>query len=282
MEKCLSISIVTPSFNQGSFIHEALESVLIQNYPNYEHLVVDGMSTDRTVELLRNFQAANPSSGITWISERDSGQSEALNKGFRQATGDIIGWLNADDRYRIGCFDRVAKMFEENPSIDILYGDYSVVDEGGNLIRIKPEIEFSAFVLFYHRVLYIPTTATFFRRRVFDEGNWINENLQYVMDLEFFIRLAVKGYHFEHITEILADFRLQPASKTCQHPEKQQGEHKQVIFCTVPLLRSLKYKGLKMAALYFFRPVAGMRRYGEKIIRGSYLAQLNANYFNKI
>jgi glycosyltransferase involved in cell wall biosynthesis len=275
MSKRLSISIVTPSFNQASFIREALESVSIQNYPNYEHLVIDGMSTDATVELLQNFQANKVSANLTWVSEPDTGQSEALNKGFRQATGDIIGWLNADDRYRIGCFERVAKTFEENPDLDILYGDYRVIDEFGSLVRIKPEIQFSAFVLFYHRVLYIPTTATFFRRRVFDEGNWINENLQYVMDLEFFIRLAVKDYHFEHISEILADFRLQPASKTCRYPKKQQWEHKQVIFSTVPMLRRLKYERLKMAALFACRPIAGIRRYGEKVIRGSYLAQLN-------
>jgi glycosyltransferase involved in cell wall biosynthesis len=274
MSKRLSISIVTPSFNQASFIREALESVSIQNYPNYEHLVIDGMSTDGTVELLQNFQANEVSAGVTWVSEPDTGQSEALNKGFRKAKGDIIGWLNADDRYRIGCFERVVKTFEENPDLDILYGDYRVVDEFGGLIRIKPEIQFSAFVLFYHRVLYIPTTATFFRRRVFDEGNWINENLQYVMDLEFFIRLAVKDYLFEHIPEILADFRLQPASKTCRYPKKQQCEHRQVIFSTVPLLRRLKYERLRTAALFFCRPIAGIRRYGEKVIRGSYLAQI--------
>src|ERR1700761_4909602 len=203
MTKPLSISIVTPSLNQASFIQEALESVSIQNYSNYEHLVIDGMSTDGTVELLRTFKADRTSSNIAWVSERDNGQSEALNKGFRLAKGDIIGWLNADDRYRIGCFKSVAKAFEDNPDLDILYGDYRVIDEFGELIRIKPEIDFSAFVLFYHRVLYIPTTTTFFRRRVFDEGNWVNENLQYVMDLEFFIRLAVKGYRFKHIPELL-------------------------------------------------------------------------------
>jgi glycosyltransferase involved in cell wall biosynthesis len=281
MTKPLSISIVTPSLNQASFIHDALESVSMQNYPSCEHLVIDGMSSDGTVELLRNFKTDRATSGITWVSEPDNGQSEALNKGFRQATGDIIGWLNADDRYRIGCFERVAKTFEENPALDILYGDYRVVDEVGELVRIKPEIAFSAFVLFYHRVLYIPTTATFFRRRVFDEGNWINENLQYVMDLEFFIRLAVKGYRFKHIPELLADFRLQPASKTCRNPDKQQWEHRRVIFATVPLLRRLKSERLKKAALFFCRPIAGLRRYGEKAIRGSYLAQLHANCFDR-
>ena len=280
MTKPLSISIVTPSFNQASFIQEALESVSIQNYSNYEHLVIDGMSTDGTVELLQKFQINKASSGITWVSERDNGQSEALNKGFRQATGDIIGWLNADDRYRIGCFKHVAKAFEDNPDLDILYGDYRVVDEFGELIRIKAEIKFSAFVLFYHRVLYIPTTTTFFRRRVFEEGNWINENLQYVMDLEFFIRLTVKGYQFEHIPELLADFRLQPDSKTCRYPDKQQWEHKQVIFATVPMLRRLKSERLKNAALLLCRPIAGLRRYAEKAIRGSYLAPLHADHSN--
>jgi glycosyltransferase involved in cell wall biosynthesis len=279
MTKTLSISIVTPSLNQASFISDALDSVVIQNYPNCEHLVIDGMSTDGTLELLRNFRTSSP--GITWVSEPDSGQSQALNKGFRQATGDIIGWLNADDRYRMGCFTRVAKMFEEDPELDILYGDYRVVDEFGGLVRIKPEIAFSTFVLFYHRVLYIPTTTTFFRRRVFDEGNWINEELQYVMDLEFFIRLAVRGYRFKHIPELLADFRLQPASKTCREPDKQRCEHRRVIFATVPLLRRLKSERLKRAALLFCRPIAGLRRYGEKAIRGSYWAQLQASSFDK-
>jgi glycosyltransferase involved in cell wall biosynthesis len=281
MTKPLSISIVTPSLNQASFIHEALESVFMQNYPNCEHLVIDGMSTDGTVELLQNFRTDKASSGIAWVSEPDSGQSEALNKGFRQATGDIIGWLNADDRYRMGCFERVAKMFEDDPELDILYGDYRVVDEFGELVRVKSEIAFSAFVLFYHRVLYIPTTATFFRRRIFDDGNWINENLQYVMDLDFFIRLALKGYRFKHIRELLADFRLQPASKTCRDPDKQQWEHRRVVFATVPLFRRLKSERLKRAALLFCRPIAGLRRYGEKAIRGSYWAQLQAKSYDR-
>jgi glycosyltransferase involved in cell wall biosynthesis len=280
MTKPLSISIVTPSLNQASFIREALDSVSAQNYPNCEHLVIDGLSTDGTVELLRNFQFDHASSGIKWMSERDSGQSEALNKGFQQATGDVIGWLNADDRYRKGCFERVAKAFEENPDLDILYGDYGVVDECGQLIRVKSEIKFSRFILFYHRVLYIPTTTTFFRRRIFEEGNWINEDLQYVMDLEFFIRLAVEGYHFQHMPVVLADFRLQPDSKTCRHPDRQQREHKQVVFATVPLLRRIRSKSLKIAVLSLCRPIAGLRRYGEKVISGSYFAQFHSNHTN--
>src|ERR1700733_244704 len=151
------ISIVTPSFNQVDFIHESLQSIQIQDYPRYEHLVIDGMSTDGTVELLQDLSTLPKWSNMSWLSEKDSGQSEALNKGFRRVRGDIIGWLNADDRYLSNCFARVVQAFEQNPDVDIIYGDYRVVDKLGRVIRTKHEIEFSKFILLYHRVLYIPT-----------------------------------------------------------------------------------------------------------------------------
>src|ERR1700753_2471688 len=222
------ISVVTPSFNQMRFIEEALISVQSQNYINHEHIIVDGMSSDGTVELLRDRCSKRDLINVCWISESDSGQSEALNKGFSLASGDIIGWLNSDDCYRPNCFEDVVKMFDDNPEIDIVYGDYRLIDESGKVITVRREIEFNRFVLFYHRVLYIPTTTTFFRRKVFDENNWLNEKLHYAMDFEFFLRLSERGYRFMHISKILADFRLRPASKTCAFPEKQQAEHKQV------------------------------------------------------
>src|SRR5579862_3033747 len=123
MKQVPLISVITPSFNQGAFLGEALASVQLQNYENYEHLVVDGNSTDGTVALLRSLTGNDEFSRVTWISESDSGQSEALNKGFRQAKGEIIGWLNSDDRYRAGCFEQIVQAFADNPDIDILYGD---------------------------------------------------------------------------------------------------------------------------------------------------------------
>src|SRR5580698_10058002 len=98
------ISIVTPSFNQAAFIGEAIESVQKQKYQNYEHLIVDGLSSDGTIEIL---QCLGSTSKVKWVSERDTGQSAALNKGFLQAKGEIIGWLNSDDSYKAGCFERV-------------------------------------------------------------------------------------------------------------------------------------------------------------------------------
>ena len=264
------ISIITPSFNQANFIGEALESVRRQNYGNWEHLVIDGGSTDGTVERLRHETATEEQEKLSWVSEKDNGQSEALNKGFRRANGDIIGWLNSDDRYRAGCFEHVIKAFKDYPDVDVLYGDYAIVDEPGKVIKIRREIEFNAFILLYHHVLYIPTTATFFRSRIFAEGNWLDERLQYAMDLEFFIRLSERGYRFKHIPQLLADFRMQPGSKTCRAPDRQRLEHRQIVCDAAPILRNLRYpraKSLMLTSLCF---IAWVRRYSEKFLRGYY------------
>jgi glycosyltransferase involved in cell wall biosynthesis len=274
MKQTPLISIITPSFNQASFIGEALESVRHQNNDNCEHIVIDGMSTDGTIELLRD-QTRNPGQeNMIWISERDSGQSEALNKGFRRARGEIIGWLNSDDRYRANCFDHVAQAFKDNPDVDIIYGDYLLVDEAGKMLKIRREIEFNAFILLYHRILYIPTTATFFRRRIFKEGNWLDEKLQYAMDLEFFIRLSERGYRFKHIPQLLADFRMQPYSKTCRAPHLQRTEHRQVVFAAAPIFRHLESPGLRGLALALLQSAASVRRYSEKMLRGYYWEEL--------
>ena len=264
------ISIVTPSFNQANFIGEALASVRLQNDENCEHLVIDGISTDGTVDLLRNQTNHGERQKLIWISERDSGQSEALNKGFRRANGDIIGWLNSDDRYRARCFDHVVQAFRDNPHIDIIYGDYLIVDEAGKVLKVRREIEFNAFVLRYHHILYIPTTATFFRRRIFDEGNWLDEKLQYAMDLDFFIRLSERGYRFKHIPYLLADFRMQSNSKTCRAPGRQRMEHDQVIFTAAPVFRRLVSPSVRSSVLTFLRSLAWARRYSEKMLRGYY------------
>jgi glycosyltransferase involved in cell wall biosynthesis len=271
------ISVVTPSFNQADFIGEALASVQFQNYRNCEHLVIDGMSTDGTVDIFNNLEWDKKQADIFWISERDSGQSEALNKGFKLAKGDIIGWLNSDDRYRAGCFDYVTQAFADNPEIDIIYGDYLVVDKSGKVLQIRREIEFDRFILLYHRVLYIPTAATFFRRRIFDENNWLDEKLHYAMDFEFFVRLAARGYRFKHIPELIADFRLQPASKTCSFPDRQRMEHQQVILASAPILRRFNSSRARRGVLSLLRSIACIKRYTEKMLRGYYWEELRLN-----
>jgi len=267
------ISIVTPSFNQAQFIEECLQSVASQGYSRVEHIVTDGVSTDGTVEILKRYSQQPSYKCIQWTSEPDHGQSDALNKGFRMATGDIVGWLNSDDRYRPGCFRAVADAFERNPDADVLYGDYTWIDEGGGIFRIRREIEFSLFILSYHRVLYVPTTSTFFRRRIFDEGHFIDDRYHYAMDYEYFLRLAHKGFRFKHIPGLLADFRWHSNSKTVAHSERQLAEHDEIAMKYSNVLCSLPNTTSRKLALSAFRVAAGGLRYSEKLLRGYYLGQ---------
>jgi glycosyltransferase involved in cell wall biosynthesis len=268
------ICIVTPSFNQAAFIAEALESVKAQRYPATEHIVIDGGSTDGTVDILRRYSSEPGWDHLRWVSERDRGQSDALNKGFRMATGDMVGWLNSDDRYRPNCFRSVVEGFEINPSTDVLYGDYTWIDEQGQITQIRREIAFSYFILKYHHTLYIPSTATFYRSKIFDDGNFIDENLHFSMDYEFFLRLARTGYHFKHITKLLADFRWHSRSKTVASVESQFREFDQIVRQNSPLLRRFRGRVTQEIALKWLRFLAASLRYSEKLVRGCYVGQL--------
>lgn len=267
------ISIVTPSFNQAVFIEEALASVKEQNYPNMEHIVVDGASTDGTLDILRGKQGQPGWGHLHWISEPDRGQSDALNKGFRWARGSIIGWLNSDDRYRPGCFATIAQEFAAHKEADVIYGDYAWMDETGRVKRIRREIEFSRFILSYHRVLYIPTTSTFFRGRIFEEGNWLDRELHYVMDYELFLRLAKKGYCFHHVSSVLADFRWHAQSKSSAYTEKQLEEHDAIAMKYSRALQRLRGTLNRRLGLAAFRAAAASLRYLEKVLRGYYFEQ---------
>jgi glycosyltransferase involved in cell wall biosynthesis len=275
------ISIVTPSLNQGRFLGEALESVRLQNHPSVEHLILDGGSTDQTIPILQTLDGQSDWSHVHWESGPDGGQSDALNRGFAQAKGDIIGWLNSDDRYRPGCFDHVAKAFAENPDVDVVYGDFTVMSQDGIILRIRREIDFSRFILLYHRVLYIPTPSTFFRRRVFDDGYRLQPNLHYAMDYEFFLRLADAGYKFQHIPQVLADFRLHPESKTCSGELGQVREKRQVMLSVSPISRRLSSPPLRRAAFLALQTIAALMRWSEKMLRGYYFTQCRPSSLKK-
>lgn len=269
----MKISIVTPSLNQGRFIKDAILSVLEQDYPDFEHIVVDGGSEDETLEILKKYSSKTDK--LRWVSERDEGQSDALNKGFRMATGDIIGWLNADDRYLPGCFRKVAKFFEEHPEVDIVYGDYRFVDQAGNVIRLRKEIDFNLFILKYLHVLYIPSTATFFRRKIINEGNFLRVDYHYAMDYEFFLRLALNGYKFAHLSEYLADFRWHPESKSSKASRKQREEQERALAELDPFMRLLnKFGILSTPTRLLLLIIARTVRTALKIHQGSYWARV--------
>jgi glycosyltransferase involved in cell wall biosynthesis len=206
----MKISIVTPSYNQGQFIEEAILSVLNQGYEDFEHIVIDAGSTDETIGILRKYAHLN------WVSEPDKGQSDALNKGFKKAKGDIVGWLNADDVYLPGAFKVVEENFKIN-SFDALYGNYSLINKHGNVTRsIITQNSSKWMSLFY---CYIPSTTFFFKRSIIESGLLIDQDFHIAMDKEFFAHIFYSGYNIGKCDFFIANFRWHDSNKSIDTPK---------------------------------------------------------------
>jgi glycosyltransferase involved in cell wall biosynthesis len=206
------VSVVTPSYNQEAFIEDALRSVINQDYPNVEHIVTDGGSTDGTIDILKKYETEY---NLRWSSEPDNGQSDAVNKGFDKAEGEIVGWLNSDDVYfSKSTITDIVDMFESNPGIDVVYGDDVFLDESGTIIRARKLYDWD-----FDRMLrwgwwgWTPASeASFYRSDVVDEEK-LDEQLQYVLDYEYFLRLG-KRYNFQHVDSIIAGKRKHEQTKS--------------------------------------------------------------------
>lgn len=203
----LKISIITVSFNQCEFIRQNIESVLTQNYPNYEHIIIDGGSIDKTIEILKEYPHLN------WISEKDKGQSDGINKGFRKATGDIIAWINSDDLLAPRALWVISDFFEKNPDKSILVGNQIFIDRKGEVIRTIPAKTFTCDYLLNGTRTSVMQNSTFFRRNVLLDVGYLDESFHYTMDHELFVRIA-KKYNSYTIDVNLACFRLWSDSKT--------------------------------------------------------------------
>lgn len=195
-----SISIITPSYNSAEFIDDAILSVSRQSGVAVEHIVIDGASTDATLKVVKRHPQ------VPCVSEPDRGQSDAINKGFLRATGDLVGWLNADDYYLPGALEAVARAARDRPAADVLYGDCVFVDERGAILRSKVEHEFDPAVLLYFGC-YIPSTSTFFRREIIESGQLLDCDYRVCMDFEYLARLAAAGLTFHYLPRVLAAFR---------------------------------------------------------------------------
>lgn len=185
------VSIITPSFNQARFLGATLESVAAQNYPRLEHIVMDGASTDGSVEILRAFAETHPY--VQWVSAPDGGQSDALNKGIRMARGEIIGWLNSDDLYCEGAVAAAVQALSAESSLDLVYGDAWLIDEVGRIRRPWDATEHFSFERLRGVKDYICQPAAFLRRRVFDEVGLIDPSLHWAMDWDLWIRIGQRG-----------------------------------------------------------------------------------------
>ncbi len=184
-EKSLKFSIVIPSFNQGKFLEEAILSILNQKFKEVEIIVIDAGSTDNTSEIIKKYEKEI----FYWISEPDSGQSDALNKGFKKASGDILGWLNSDDLYLKDCFKNVEKAFIENPEKKIIYGNWIEIDEYGNLISIVESDTLPRIPHFAWEGFDVNLQAMFWKKEVFDFVGFFDLNLHRIMDSDFLFRI---------------------------------------------------------------------------------------------
>jgi len=228
------ISIVTPSYNQAKYIEQTIRSVLEQDYPRVEYLVVDGKSTDDSVEIIKNYASRGgvtpplpsnnrqhtltgtravglQSRGIDWwVSEKDSGQGEAINKGLARAKGEIIAWLNSDDYYLLDTLTSVARVFEENPDVVMVYGDMLAVDANGQTINTLKYKQLSLQDLLCFQIIGQP--SVFFRREVFEKIGGLDTTFHFLLDHHLWIRIAQHG-KILHVPQIWSAARYHAEAK---------------------------------------------------------------------
>lgn len=219
------ISVVTPSYNQAAFLEETIRSVLGQGYPNLEYIVVDGGSDDGSVEVIEKYAPWL----AHWVSEKDRGQTHALNKGFARATGEIFAYLNSDDLYLPGALRAVAIGFANHPEADVLYGRIEHVLEDGTLHHVQAARIHSLADLLdvwnvWARQLHLTQPEVFWRRRIHERCGPLREELHYVMDYEYWLRVASLGARFVYLPEELARFRHTDQQKTT---DKKRVAHEQ-------------------------------------------------------
>jgi len=203
------VSIITPSLNQGDYIEKTIKSVINQDYPNVEYFVIDGGSTDDTLNILKKYD-----SKIMWLSESDRGQAEAINKGIRLTKGEIVVWLNSDDTFLPGAIKKVVNCFLNHSKVKMVYGKSYFIDITDKIVGQYPTEPFD-----YQRLAafnFICQPSAFFKRDAFFDIGELNPDLQYSLDYDLWIRIA-KNFPIMYINQYLSNYRLHKASKTVSY-----------------------------------------------------------------
>ncbi len=200
------VSIVTPSYNQARYLETTIQSVLAQDYARIEYIVVDGGSTDGSVELIKNYQ----SRFAYWVSEKDNGQADAINNGLARASGEILAWLNSDDYYLPNAVSAAVKIFEENPDVVMVYGDMLAVDKHGQTINLLKYRQLSLEDLLCFQIIGQP--AVFFRRAAYEKTGGLDTTFHFLLDHHLWIRFAQQG-KILHVPQTWAAARYHAEAK---------------------------------------------------------------------
>jgi glycosyltransferase involved in cell wall biosynthesis len=276
-----SISIVVPSFNQGIFIEETIRSVLLQNYPLLELIVIDGGSSDDSVDVIKKYETY-----IThWVSEPDKGQSHAINKGFNLATGEIINWLNSDDLLEKDALYHLALAFLKNPSEVFIYGQFVEFNEHGQL-PYKPLPSDDLPRRYYYDFPYAQPSA-FFKKKILDEIGPIDEDFQFSMDLDLYVRIACK-HSILKIDNVLSRFRWHAKSKSTNLSDIASEERHMIFYSLyksagfMDCIQLLDRIGLKPKNQLYYNPERKeIFEYKYSIFLGFLTDKINASYIRK-
>ena len=224
------VSIITPSYNQALYLEQTIQSVLGQDYPYIEYFVIDGGSTDGSVEIIKKYAKSVESDGGVaplsetpnqpseiqyrtidwWISEKDSGQAEAINKGLARAKGEVIGWINSDDYYMLNTVSVAVRCFEQNPDVVMVYGDMLAVDGDGQTINVLRYKQLSLQDLLCFQI--IGQSSVFFRRSTLEKTGYLDPSFHFMLDHQLWIRLAAHG-RILHVPQIWSAARYHPQAK---------------------------------------------------------------------
>jgi len=221
------VSIITPSFNQARYIEATIRSVLSQDYPNIEYIIVDGGSTDETVEIIKKYTLDSGSllpnirqlavglqgrSIAWWVSEQDQGQTDAINKGFGRATGQILAWLNSDDTYEPGAISAAVKYLQEHPEVGMVYGDCNFINEDGSVIGKFGAAQTDQRLL-RQGYAHIPQQTMFFRADLWKQVGPLDPSFYFAMDYDLWTRLSART-QLKYVPQTWANFRLHTTGKT--------------------------------------------------------------------
>ena len=202
------ITVVTPSFNQAGFLERTVRSVLLQGYPNLEYIIIDGGSTDGSIDIIRKYESRL----AYWVSERDRGQSDAINKGLRKATGDWLAWQNSDDLYYPGCFFSLARAAAEHPEAGLVTGDMALIGLDDRCLHVQRYVRPTYGALRAEGMI-LTNQAAFWRRSVHDSIGYVSESLTCAFDYEWFLRVTEK-YSAWHVPEIWGGLRIHETTKS--------------------------------------------------------------------
>lgn len=238
----MKISIITPSYNQGQFIEKTILSVINQPHDDIEYIIIDGGSTDNTVEVIKKYEDKI----AYWCSEKDSGQSDALNKGFAKATGDVVAWINSDDYYEEGVFNDVLELFK-NPAVNIVNGDCTLfyTDGSPDWTDRSRKIDTRRMLRYWRTKFCPPQPSIFFRKSVLDSVGKVDESLNFSMDLDLWLRMSLK-YEFTYLNKVLSYYLIHGSSKSGSEGgfSKFMPEWKQVClkyFWKAPFITKMKF-----------------------------------------